>query len=593
MKRLICITVALAFCLMIGVPAFAASANITFDQVPAGIKKPGTYVEQDTSLASRALPSMAKKVLVIGQKLAARIEPRVWQGGSLNDLTSAGTYTATTMKRYRVKISTTGTPDQMQYSDDNGATWSIATSVTTTMSLSSGVTISFGATTGHAASEEWRFNAWPAGTATAETAAQIFSDGGAATAYGMGSLTHLMAKAAMQRNPYLDLTAVSLDDAGAGVASSATLTVTNTATAAGALRFYVGDQYVDVAIASGATTTTVARDLANAIATKGDLPVTVSNTAAVLTLTAKNKGTIGNDIGLGYQVTAGIGTTVTVSAMSGGATDPAIQDALDAVYSTRYNLVVSPYNNQTALGTLKTHVEEVSNAVEQRGTIGIYATTGTLSAATTLASQVNSIRIAGAFLRYTAGTTQKQTPSWQLASMTAAGIAADPDVSGPVKHLALAKAAAPTGADRLSRTEQETLLTAGVSPIEVGPGETSRLVRMPLTYTLDANGQTVFVDVHKMFGLDYVRDAVIADISALAPTKIVREGTATTVNILENIVLATAYKCQEAGVLTGVSSYKDQFIVEEDLTNVGQMNILMPSPVADGLYVTAVKQVLY
>ena len=573
--------------------AFAASANITFDQIPAGTKKPGTYVEQDTSLANRALPSMARKVLVIGQKLGARVEREIWQGGTLDDLTSGGTYTATGMKRYRVKISTTGTPDQMQYSDDNGATWSVASNVTTTMALSSGVTLTFGATTGHAASEEWRFNAWPAGTATAETAAQIFSDGGAATAYGMGSVAHLMARAAMQRNPYLDLSVVSLDDSGAGVASSATLTIANTATAAGALRFYAGDQYVDVAIASGNTNTTVARDLANAIATKGDLPVTAMNASNVLTLTAKNKGTVGNDIGLGYTLTAGIGTSITVSAMSSGATDPAIQDALDAVYSTRYHLLVSPYNNQTALGTLKIHVEEVSNAVEQRGTVGIYATTGTLSAATTLASQVNSIRIAGAYLRYTAGTTQKRTPSWMLASMTAAGIAADPDVSGPVKHLALAKAAAPTGADRLSRTEQEACLIGGVSPIEVGPGETSRLVRMPLTYTLDTNGQAVFVDVHKMFGLDYVRDAVIADISALAPSKIVREGTATTVNILRNIVLSTAYKCQQAGQLTGVTSYKDQYIVEEDLTNVGQMNIMMPSPVADGLYVTAVKQVLY
>ena len=63
--------------------------------------------------------------------------------------------------------------------------------------------------------------------------------------------------------------------------------------------------------------------------------------------------------------------------------------------------------------------------------------------------------------------------------------------------------------------------------------------------------------------------------------------------MLKNIVLATAYKCQQLGVLTGVTSYKDQFLVEEDLTNVGQMNILMPSPVVDGLYVTAVKQVLY
>ena len=63
----------------------------------------------------------------------------------------------------------------------------------------------------------------------------------------------------------------------------------------------------------------------------------------------------------------------------------------------------------------------------------------------------------------------------------------------------------------------------------MGPGETPRLVRMPLTYTKDANRQTVFLDIHKIFGMDYVRDAVISDISTLAPRKIIREGGATTI----------------------------------------------------------------
>ena len=156
-----------------------------------------------------------------------------------------------------------------------------------------------------------------------------------------------------------------------------------------------------------------------------------------MTLTAKNKGLCGNDIGLGYKITSGIGTTVTVVAMSAGATNPTLQTALTTVYSTRYHLIVTPFNNQHGPG----HAQDPRRrSIERGGTaraMGFYATTGTAAAATTLAGQVNSSRIAGAFVRYTAGTTQKQTPSWKLAAMTAAGIAADPDVSNPIRYLSL------------------------------------------------------------------------------------------------------------------------------------------------------------
>ena len=99
MKKFVLIGVVLALCLALAGTGFAASANISFDQIPAGIKKPGVYMEQDISLASRALPSMARKVLVIGQRLGARVEPEIWQGGTLDDLGSRGTFTGTDGQR--------------------------------------------------------------------------------------------------------------------------------------------------------------------------------------------------------------------------------------------------------------------------------------------------------------------------------------------------------------------------------------------------------------------------------------------------------------------------------------------------------------
>ena len=106
----------------------------------------------------------------------------------------------------------------MQYSIDNGATWSVASSVTTTWPRPLACPLSWAASTGHAVDDEWRFNAYPPAAVAQNIPTQIFSDGAAATDFGLGSTAQLMARAVMQRNPYVDLTVITLDDAS-GVAA--------------------------------------------------------------------------------------------------------------------------------------------------------------------------------------------------------------------------------------------------------------------------------------------------------------------------------------------------------------------------------------
>lgn len=48
-----------------------ASQNISFDNIPSSIRKPGKYFEFNTKLAVRTLPGNPQKVLVLGQKLAS------------------------------------------------------------------------------------------------------------------------------------------------------------------------------------------------------------------------------------------------------------------------------------------------------------------------------------------------------------------------------------------------------------------------------------------------------------------------------------------------------------------------------------------
>lgn len=48
-----------------------SSANISFDNIPSSIRKPGKYFEFNTKLAVRTLPGNLQKTLIVGQRIAA------------------------------------------------------------------------------------------------------------------------------------------------------------------------------------------------------------------------------------------------------------------------------------------------------------------------------------------------------------------------------------------------------------------------------------------------------------------------------------------------------------------------------------------
>lgn len=78
-------------------------------------------------------------------------------GSGLDDVSVSGTYTGTEYTTYHLKISSTGTPDQFDWSDDDGATWTTNVAMTgAAQLLSNGVSVTWAATTGHTLNDEWR-----------------------------------------------------------------------------------------------------------------------------------------------------------------------------------------------------------------------------------------------------------------------------------------------------------------------------------------------------------------------------------------------------------------------------------------------------
>lgn len=86
------------------------------------------------------------------------IGPISHSGSGLNDAEFHGVYVGSSTKTFRVKITSVGTPDTFQWSDDNGNTYNghdIEITTNGPISLSEGIKINFLNTTGHTINEYW------------------------------------------------------------------------------------------------------------------------------------------------------------------------------------------------------------------------------------------------------------------------------------------------------------------------------------------------------------------------------------------------------------------------------------------------------
>lgn len=417
------------------------------------------------------------------------------------------------------------------------------------------------------------------GSLAALEPADIFSDEQAAQLFGRGSYAHLMARAAITANPYLQLTLIAVDDAAAGVAASGTVTLAGTASSSGVLSLYVGTTRVDVAVASGDSAATLATALKAALDKQTELPVTAAAAAAVLTLTARHKGAAGNGIRL-KAVSSASGVSATVVAMANGAVDPDLAPALAAVVGAGHHIVASPFADQASLSAVRNHLEFVSGPMEQRGATGTFGWPGTLASGTTLAGAINSGRLSGAWHRGSS-----RLPC-EIAAAYAAVLASEEDPARPLNTLEL-KGLDVTGlTDRPSRTEQENALYNGLTPLEIGPGDRVQIVRAITTYTRDAQGvgDVALLDLTTLRTLDYVRKACIQRIALRFPREKKSERTKARVR---SELLDVLYKLEELEIIESVDANKDGLIVEDDSQDVNRLNAKIPVDVVNGLHVFA------
>lgn len=308
--------------------------------------------------------------------------------------------------------------------------------------------------------------------------------------FGNGSVGADMVKGFKAANKTTDLYAIALADAGGGTAATGTIAFAGTATAAGVLAAYVGSQRIPVSVPVGMTAAQLATALASAVNAIASLPVTAAAVTGNVTFTARHKGEVGNMVHLAVNRREGdaavAGITPTITAMTGGATNPTLQTALDAIAAEWFTDIVTPWDDATNLSALSADLANRYQAMGKKDAQAYLGHRGNFGALTTKGGLTNSPFISGI------GAKNSPTPPWVWAA-TLAGVGAFQLANDPARQLrtlVLPGVEAPATADRFTETEMDLLLKGGISTFTAQPDGTVTIDRVVTTYKVSALGVT-------------------------------------------------------------------------------------------------------
>jgi hypothetical protein len=247
------------------------------------------------------------------------------------------------------------------------------------------------------------------------TAIRITSRSQSQSLFGAGSMLDLMVREAFKSGRLALFDSVrggppnvyAMPIAGpvaASVAATQTLTLSGTATAAGILVAYIGPETFTVQVLSGETAAEVAAKLEAAIDLRApEMMFTAGVASAVVTLTARHIGTVGNDLVSYIDTRDTPGITAVVAAGIAGTGDVDLTTPLSNSLSDDYNAIVVPQFDASTQALLAPHVVTAWGYERKRYRLVVAAQNGDVSDAQTAAAAVDDWRVMYAHAERTDG----------------------------------------------------------------------------------------------------------------------------------------------------------------------------------------------
>ncbi|NTZ82393.1 phage tail protein [Burkholderia metallica] len=436
----------------------------------------------------------------------------------------------------------------------------------------------------------------PSGTAPAGELVRVTSAADAKTKAGDGSMLAQMAARYRKIDPTFDLYMLPYADNAAGVAASGKIDVTTAATSSGTLALYIAQRAITVAIDAAQTTAQTAAAIAQAISDAGpDIPVTAAANASLVTLTARHKGTCGNGIDLRtslYGEDAPTGLVLAITAMSGGAGDPAPGDLAALIGPKWFRYVVLGINDAATLATWHMESQRRYKPPVQAGFRAFATFRGDYAAAAAFGETKNYEHIAMLSIGLNPPTT------WEAAATLAA--AAAPKLNNnPVISLEGTALPYMAAVDYHDWTNANSLLFKGISVMEVGSDGSCYIKRLISMYLHRSDGTTddAYLDINVAEVMERIRyEQRIGAIKQFRGTTAAktnegyRPGLPITTEDSVRAFLLSLYRnvlMAEYGWVQAYDYYKGSLVVEQDPNNPSRFNFLDDPVVNSPFYILA------
>jgi phage tail sheath gpL-like len=410
--------------------------------------------------------------------------------------------------------------------------------------------------------------------------------------FGRASMLAQEIAAAIKVNPYTEMWALALDDLGAGVAATFTITLTGAPTEAGTGYLYIGGKRIAVGITTTQTATTLAAAIAAAVNADLDAAVTATSALGVVTLTARHKGVEGNGIDVRWNYYDGEflpkGITSVIAAGVVGTGNPDVLTAIAAMSTGGYYSIVMPWSDTANMTAMETELQSRWGGMDMRAGHVFSFKNATAAGQSTYGSVRNSPHSS------VPGLNKSPTLPWVIAAQFAAGVdfRGSNDPALPFRGIELPDVMAPAEADKFTSTERNLMLHDGISTIIFDESGKAIVEQVVTTYQTNSFGldDRSLLKLNTKWTVDYFRyvfrSAVVRDYPNHKLTddenfdKIDPGQKVTCPKMVFNTMVGEAVKLRSVGLLEDLEGFKRDTKILRSTANECRVNaILAPNVV--------------
>jgi len=446
------------------------------------------------------------------------------------------------------------------------------------------------------------------GTASVETIKQITSKNLADGYFGVGSILSRMCAVFKDNNPNTELHAIALSKTG-GTKAEGMIKFDSGLSATANTTYYllINGKKVTTTLNSAWSIVDVCSAIAANVNADSTLPIHASVSASAagsqhICMVATQSGTLGNYIDIrgnyytGESNPAGWSINgISYTALTGGVTDPSLNDAWAIIDNEQYHYIIQPYWDATNLTSIEGELADRFKPLEDMQGHGFCGYRGTQASCSTLGNTRNSPHntIIGAYGSPTSPI------EWAAALGAVAAWNLNNDPARPLHTLTLKGVLPPIVDARFTRSERDILLYDGISTFIVDSGGNVQLERVITTYQKNSfnTADPSYLDIQTLATLGEIRyqyktrmlNRFIQPRFKLASdTFPVQPGSyVVTPKVVKQEIISLFYLLQDRGLIENIQDFVDNLVVERNSTDVNRIDVLLPPDLINQFVVMA------